>query len=104
MKLTKQQLKQIIKEEIENVFVAEASDVGTISKGLDSSGLRDRIKNLVNTPKEFEEILALMIDIIELPQGPRVELQLLRRMIPILQKKVDEMEKVAPNQGVAELP
>ena len=93
MKLTKSQLKELIKEEIGNIFEEDekkSADVMNIAKRLDSSGVGDRISSIVNTPREFLEIIDLLLNMIEM--NPQMELLGLKKYVMQYQKEMQSPE------------
>ena len=105
MKLTKSQLKELIKEEIGNIFEDEGEetitqDTQALMKRFESSGIQDRIKSLINTPKEFLEMVSWLVDTIEMRQDQ--ELILLKKFImqlPNKMKKEEDALAVATKEG-----
>ena len=74
MKLTKSQLRQIIKEELENIAEIETADAAPQSEEGGGGGNTDpqkiinkypkafeAMQQLINTPKEFVELLKIVI-------------------------------------------
>lgn len=102
MKLTKSQLKELIKEEIGNIFEDEGEetitqDTQALMKRFESSGIQDRIKSLINTPKEFLEMVSWLVDTIEMRQDQ--ELILLKKFIMQLPKKIKDSEAATKAAG-----
>ena len=83
MKLTKSQFKDLLKEEIKNIFEDGGEkltpDVTQIGKRLETSGIAERVTNLVNTPKELLEMLDMVLSLIEM--RPASELVGLKKFV-----------------------
>ena len=83
MKISKKQLKQIIKEEMTSIEDNMKPDVARTQKMMDSRGISKLVSQKINTWQELQELLSLMIQGVQIKDNQK--LMVLRKLVQQLQ-------------------
>ena len=104
MKISKKQLKEIIKEELAAVKENVRPDVARTSKMMDSRGITKLVAKKINTWQELQGFLAGMLQNVQVKDNQKT--MVLRKLLRQLQGQggagAPGTEASTPEQGVAE--